>query len=133
MSETVRAFDGVNSESNKYEMVQSRALGLEEVQAWAYGSHKFVSDTLQSGLQGMLLFMCWNIGKSGGLPLNKLTSFMFYVNFVLESSNEVGDQWAKGTVDLNKFLSTYYSIIHLIFNFLILTSCDSTKCHWCFH
>jgi len=95
MSETVRAFDGVNSESKKYEMVQSRALGLEEVQAWAYGSHKFVSDTLQSGLQGMLLFMCWNIGKSGGLPLNKLTSFMFYVNFVLESSNEVGDQWAK--------------------------------------
>jgi len=95
MSETVRAFDGVSCESDKYEQAQFRALQLEEVQAWAYGSHKFVSDTLQAALQGWLLFLCWTLGRSGGLPLAKLTTFMFYVNFVLESSNEVGDQWAK--------------------------------------
>jgi ABC-type multidrug transport system fused ATPase/permease subunit len=95
MSETVRAFDGVPSESLKYEAAQSRALDLEEVQAWAYGSHKFISDTLQGVLQCALLFGCWSLGRAGGLPASKLTTFLFYVNFTLESSNEVGDQWAK--------------------------------------
>lgn len=95
MSETVRAFDGVSEESKKYEKAQGRALELEEVQAWAYGTHKFVSDTLQTGLQVALLFMCWTVGRAGGLPASQLTTFMFYTNFVLESSNEVGDQWAK--------------------------------------
>lgn len=95
MSETVRAFDGVSVESDKYESSQYDALQLEEVQAWAYGSHKFVSDTLQATLQCLLLFSCWAIGRSGALPAAKLTSFLFYVNFVLESSNEVGDQWAR--------------------------------------
>ena len=51
MSETVRAFDGTEIESEKYEESQSKALELEEVQAWAYGSHKFLSDTLQTILQ----------------------------------------------------------------------------------
>jgi ABC-type multidrug transport system fused ATPase/permease subunit len=95
MSETVRAFDGLESEVEKYESSQSRALDLEEVQAWAYGSHKFISDTLQTGLQGLLLFACWTMGRTQELPIEKLTTFMFYVNFVLESSSEVGDQWAK--------------------------------------
>ena len=95
MSETIRAFDGAEVESEKFEAAQSKALQLEEVQAWAYGSHKFLSDTLQTILQVALLFACWNVGKAGGLPASKLTTFMFYTNFVLESSNEVGDQWAK--------------------------------------
>jgi len=95
MSETVRAFDGVESESIKYEASQYRALQLEEVQAWAYGSHKFVSDIVEAALQGMLLLACFHYGRKGGLPIKQLTTFMFYVNFVLESSNEVGDQWAK--------------------------------------
>ncbi len=95
MSETVRAFDGVQSETLKYESSQLRALNLEEVQAWGYGSHKIVSDFLEVVLKGGLLFACWSLGRSGGLPVDKLTTFMFYVNFVLESSNEVGDQWAK--------------------------------------
>ena len=95
MSETIRAFDGVSEESKKYEKAQGRALELEEVQAWAYGTHKFASDTLQTGLQVALLFMCWTVGRAGGLPASQLTTFMFYTNFVLESSNEVGDQWAK--------------------------------------
>ena len=95
MSETVRAFDGVKSEVMKYESSQLRALELEEVQAWAYGSHKIISDFLEVILKGALLFSCWSLGRSGGLPIDKLTTFMFYVNFVLESSNEVGDQWAK--------------------------------------
>mmetsp|Transcript_8335 Transcript_8335/g.20466 ORF Transcript_8335/g.20466 Transcript_8335/m.20466 type:complete len:811 (-) Transcript_8335:59-2491(-) len=95
MSETVRAFNGVSIETNKYESSQYDALQLEEVQAWAYGTHKFVSDTLQAALQCLLLFSCWALGRAGELPAAKLTSFLFYVNFVLESSNEVGDQWAK--------------------------------------
>mmetsp|Transcript_27981 Transcript_27981/g.39342 ORF Transcript_27981/g.39342 Transcript_27981/m.39342 type:complete len:765 (-) Transcript_27981:35-2329(-) len=95
MSETIRAFNGVKAETTKYEGAQSRALDLEEVQAWAYGAHKFVSDTLQTALQVGLLFACWNIGRADGLPAAKLTTFLFYANFVLESSNEVGDQWAK--------------------------------------
>lgn len=95
MSETIRAFDGVAVESNKYETAQSKALDLEETQAWGYGTHKFVSDTLQGILQVLLLFACWSIGRTGGLPAAQLTTFMFYTNFVLESSNEVGDQWAK--------------------------------------
>ena len=81
--------------THRYEDAQGRALELEEVQAWAYGSHKFVSDTIEALLQCGLLFACWKAGRAGGLPVAKLTSFMFYVNFVLESSNEVGDQWAK--------------------------------------
>ena len=80
MSETVRAFDGVSVETDKYESSQYDALQLEEVQAWAYGSHKFVSDTLQATLQCLLLFSCWAIGRSGALPAAKLTSFLFYVN-----------------------------------------------------
>mmetsp|Transcript_11636 Transcript_11636/g.17643 ORF Transcript_11636/g.17643 Transcript_11636/m.17643 type:complete len:872 (+) Transcript_11636:223-2838(+) len=95
MSETVRAFDGVHSETMKYEASQMRALELEEVQAWAYGSHKIVSDFLEVMLRGGLLFFCWKLGRSGGLAIDKLTTFMFYVNFVLDSSNEMGDQWAK--------------------------------------
>jgi ABC-type multidrug transport system fused ATPase/permease subunit len=95
MSETVRSFDGVSVESSKYEESQSQALQLEEVQAWAYGSHKFISDTLQCVLQALLLYACWSVGRAGGLPTSQLTTFMFYTNFVLESSNEVGDQWAK--------------------------------------
>jgi ABC-type multidrug transport system fused ATPase/permease subunit len=95
MSETVRAFDGTETESEKYENSQSKALELEEVQAWAYGSHKFLSDSLQTALQVGLLLACWGVGKAGGLPARELTTFMFYTNFVLESSNEVGDQWAK--------------------------------------
>ena len=95
MSETVRAFNGVSTETEKYGASQYDALQLEEMQAWAYGTHKFVSDTLQAALQGILLFSCWQLGRAGALPAAKLTSFLFYVNFVLESSNEVGDQWAK--------------------------------------
>ena len=95
MSETVRAFDGVPCEVAKYEDAQGRALELEGTQAWAYGVHKFVSDTIEALLQCGLLFACWKAGRSGGLPVAQLTPFMFYVNFVLESSNEVGDQWAK--------------------------------------
>jgi ABC-type multidrug transport system fused ATPase/permease subunit len=95
MSETIRAFDGVPFESKKYESAQSKALDLEEVQAWGYGTHKFVSDTLQGILQVVLLFACWRVGVHSQLPAAQLTSFLFYTNFVLESSNEVGDQWAK--------------------------------------
>jgi ABC-type multidrug transport system fused ATPase/permease subunit len=95
MSETIRAFDGAEIESKKFEAAQSKALELEEVQAWAYGTHKFLSDTLQSILQVGLLIPCWAIGRAGGLPAADLTTFMFYTGFVLESSNEVGDQWAK--------------------------------------
>lgn len=95
MSETVRAFDGIDVESHKYEAAQNKALELEEVQAWAYGTHKFLSDSLQSILHVALLLACWNMGKMGGLQAGELTTFMFYTNFVLESSNEVGDQWAK--------------------------------------
>lgn len=95
MSETIRAFDGAEIESEKFEAAQSKALELEEVQAWAYGTHKFLSDTLQSILQVGLLVACWAVGKAGGLPAADLTTFMFYTGFVLESSNEVGDQWAK--------------------------------------
>jgi ABC-type multidrug transport system fused ATPase/permease subunit len=95
MSETIRAFDGVSVESKKYERAQSKALELEEVQAWGYGTHKFVSDTLQGALQIFMLLACWRVGVAGGLPASQLTAFMFYTNFVLESSNEVGDQWAK--------------------------------------
>jgi ABC-type multidrug transport system fused ATPase/permease subunit len=95
MSETIRAFDGAEIESGKFEAAQSKALELEEVQAWAYGTHKFLSDTLQSILQVALLVACWTVGRAGGLPSSDLTTFMFYTGFVLESSNEVGDQWAK--------------------------------------
>eukprot|EP00547_Thalassionema_nitzschioides_P004243 CAMPEP_0194221340 /NCGR_PEP_ID=MMETSP0156-20130528/30374_1 /TAXON_ID=33649 /ORGANISM="Thalassionema nitzschioides, Strain L26-B" /LENGTH=725 /DNA_ID=CAMNT_0038951707 /DNA_START=294 /DNA_END=2471 /DNA_ORIENTATION=- len=95
MSETIRAFDGVEIESGKYENAQSSALELEEVQAWAYGTHKFVSDCLQGGMQVGLLYACWTLGRAGGLAASQLTTFIFYTNFVLESSNEVGDQWAK--------------------------------------
>jgi ABC-type multidrug transport system fused ATPase/permease subunit len=95
MSETIRAFDGAEVESEKFQGAQSKALQLEEVQAWSYGSHKFLSDTLQTILQVAVLFACWNVGRAGGLPAGQLTTFMFYTNFVLESSNEVGDQWAK--------------------------------------
>jgi len=95
MSETIRSFDGVNVESDKFETAQFSALEMEEVQAWAYGGHKFLSDTLQSILQVGLLIACWSVGKSGGLQAGDLTTFIFYTNFVLESSNEVGDQWAK--------------------------------------
>lgn len=95
MSETVRAFDGVSVETDKYERSQYSALQLEEVQAWAYGTHKFISDTLQSALQCSLLFSCWTLGRARALPAAQLSSFLFYVHFVLESSNEVGDQWAK--------------------------------------
>lgn len=95
MSETVRAFDGVPFETAKYEEEQRRALDLEEVSAFAYGTHKAVSDIVQAVLQCGLLFACWKMGRTGGLAAAQLTSFMFYVNFVLESSNEVGDQWAK--------------------------------------
>eukprot|EP00934_Nitzschia_sp_Nitz4_P003829 Nitzschia sp. Nitz4//scaffold40_size135432//120608//122946//NITZ4_003269-RA/size135432-processed-gene-0.53-mRNA-1//1//CDS//3329551294//3819//frame0 len=95
MSKTVRAFNGAEIESQKYESGQSKALELEEVQAWAYGAHKFLSDTLQTILQAGLLLGCWSMGKAGGLPAAQLTTFMFYSSFVLESSNEVGDEWAK--------------------------------------
>jgi len=95
MSETIRAFDGVDIESNKFEAAQFSALEMEEVQAWAYGTHKFLSDSLQTVLQVALLVACWSVGKAGGLPATDLTTFMFYTGFVLESSNEVGDQWAK--------------------------------------
>lgn len=95
LSETVRAFDGVSIESDRYESSQYDALQLEEVQAWAYGSHKFVSDAVQAALQCLLLFSCWTLGRAGSIPAARLTSFLFYTNYVLESSNEVGDQWAK--------------------------------------
>lgn len=95
MSETIRAFDGVHVETEKYEGAQHQALELEEVQAWGYGAHKFFSDILQYGLRIFLLLACWRAGLSGGLPASQLTAFLFYTDFVLESSNEVGDQWAK--------------------------------------
>ena len=95
MSETVRAFNGVQVESDKFETAQAKALELEEVQAWGYGTHKFISDTMQAFMQGGLLLACWHMGRAGGLPAGDLTTFIFYTNFVLESSNEVGDQWAK--------------------------------------
>lgn len=95
MSETIRAFDGVAVESEKYENAQHKALELEEVQAWGYGTHKFISDGLQYALKTLLLFACWRAGLNGNLPASQLTAFLFYTDFVLESSNEVGDQWAK--------------------------------------
>ena len=95
MSETIRAFDGVDIESDKFEEAQFTALELEEVQAWAYGTHKFLSDSLETILKVAMLLACWSVGKAGGLPASDLTTFMFYTGFVLESSNEVGDQWAK--------------------------------------
>ena len=55
MSETIRAFDGVDIESDKFEAAQFSALELEEVQAWAYGTHKFLSDSLQTMLQVVML------------------------------------------------------------------------------
>jgi ABC-type multidrug transport system fused ATPase/permease subunit len=95
MSETVRAFNGLPVESAKYEDAQLRALNMDETQAWAYGTHKFVSDTLQYALQVALLFSCWVLGRAGRIPSVQLTQFLVYANFVLESSNEVGDQFAR--------------------------------------
>ena len=113
MSETIRAFDGVKVESAKYEHAQSKALDLEEVQAWGYGTHKFISDALQENLDVLLIFACWTIGRAGGLAAEKLTTFLFYAHFVLESSNEVGDQWAKiqGAVGAS---SSVFSLIQRI-------------------
>lgn len=95
MSETVRAFNGLPVETAKYEDAQMSALNMDETQAWAYGTHKFVSDTLQYALQVALLFSCWALGRAGRIPSVQLTQFLVYANFVLESSNEVGDQWAR--------------------------------------
>mmetsp|Transcript_22283 Transcript_22283/g.31922 ORF Transcript_22283/g.31922 Transcript_22283/m.31922 type:complete len:772 (-) Transcript_22283:233-2548(-) len=95
MSETVRAFNGLPVETAKYEDAQMNALNMDETQAWAYGTHKFVSDTLQYALQVALLFSCWALGRAGRIPSVQLTQFLVYANFVLESSNEVGDQWAR--------------------------------------
>ena len=95
MSETIRAFNGVQIESNKYETAQSTALDLEEIQAWGYGTHKFISDTIQGILEVLLVLACYYYGRVGQLSAGQLTSYMFYANFILESSNEVGDQWAK--------------------------------------
>ena len=95
MSETIRAFNGVATESQKYETAQSSALDLEEIQAWGYGSHKFISDTIQGLLEVLLVLACYYYGRVGQLSAGQLTSYMFYANFILESSNEVGDQWAK--------------------------------------
>jgi ABC transporter transmembrane region len=95
LSETIRFLDGRRAQSAAYERAQRRALQLEEIQAWGYGTHKLVSDALQAILHGALLFMCWSYGRTTGLPADQLTTFLFYTHFVLESSNEVGDQWAK--------------------------------------
>lgn len=95
LSETIRAFNGVKIESEKFESSQGTALQLEEVQAWGYGAHKFVSDTVQYALYVALLLLCWRMGIAGQLPASQVTAFLYYTNFVLESSNEVGDQWAK--------------------------------------
>jgi ABC-type multidrug transport system fused ATPase/permease subunit len=95
MSETVRAFNGLPVESAKYEDAQLKALNMDETQAWAYGTHKFVSDTLQYALQIALLFSCWALGRAEKIPSVQLTQFLVYANFVLESSNEVGDQFAR--------------------------------------
>lgn len=95
LSETVRAFDGVDIETDKFEESAGALLSLEEVQAWAYGTHKFVSDTLETALKALLLGACFTVTRSGLIDSAKLTSFLFYVNFVMESSGEVGDQWAK--------------------------------------
>jgi ABC-type multidrug transport system fused ATPase/permease subunit len=82
MSETVRAFDGIEVESDKYEAAQSKALELEEVQAWAYGTHKFFSDSLQTILHVGLLLACWGVGKSGDLSAALLTTYIFTNTFV---------------------------------------------------
>lgn len=95
ISETIRMLDGRQTQSRAYEKAQRKALDVEEVQAWGYGTHKFFSDTIQGILHGGLLFLCWRVGRANGLPASQLTTFLFYTNFVLESSNEVGDQWAK--------------------------------------
>ena len=95
MSETIRAFDGVSIESGKYENAQSKALDLEEVQAWSYGLHKFITDTLQVIMKCAVMYACWVAGIQDGVSRAKLTRFLFYVNFVSDSSKDVGDQWAK--------------------------------------
>ena len=95
MSETVRAFDGVPIETEKYEDAQSRALEVEEVQAWSYGLHKFLTETLQVGMKCAVMYACWVVGMSQGMTKERLTQFLFYVNFVSDSSKDVGDQWAK--------------------------------------
>jgi hypothetical protein len=95
LSETIRLLNGRRSQSKSYETAQRSALQVEEIQAWGYGTHKVVSDTLQAVLHGALLFLCWSYGRTTGLPADRLTTFLFYTHFVLESSNEVGDQWAK--------------------------------------
>lgn len=51
MSETIRSFNGVEIDSKKYEQSQGLALELEEVQAFAYGSHKVGT------VQGILLLI----------------------------------------------------------------------------
>jgi len=95
MSETVRSFNGMSYERQKYEQSQFNALELEEVQAWAYGTHKVVSDVLEVSFKIGLLLTTWKLGVLGKLDTNNLIAFLSYVEFVLNSSNEVGDQWAK--------------------------------------
>lgn len=95
MSETIRAFDGVHIESGKYENAQSDALELEEVQAWSYGLHKFITTTMQVMMKCVVMYACWLVGSRDGMNQSQLTRFLFYVNFVSDSSLDVGDQWAK--------------------------------------
>jgi hypothetical protein len=51
-----------------------------------YGTHKFVSDTRHT--QAYFAYLL-TVGRAGGLPASQLTTYMFWFNFVLESSNEV--------------------------------------------
>mmetsp|Transcript_26001 Transcript_26001/g.38676 ORF Transcript_26001/g.38676 Transcript_26001/m.38676 type:complete len:953 (-) Transcript_26001:53-2911(-) len=97
MSETIRAFNGINLETSKYEAGQGEALELEEVQAWAYGMHKFIADSVETLLHITVMYCCWSVGRLHPTLVDgkTLTSFLFYVKFVLESSNEVGNEWAK--------------------------------------
>mmetsp|Transcript_43334 Transcript_43334/g.101650 ORF Transcript_43334/g.101650 Transcript_43334/m.101650 type:complete len:401 (+) Transcript_43334:1672-2874(+) len=95
MSETVRAFDGVLSESAKYSQAQGNALEYEEFQAWAYGFHKMIVDNISALLKCFVLFTVWKVGKGGMISTEAMTNFLFYVTFTADAATDVGDQWAK--------------------------------------
>ena len=123
MSETIRAFNGVSIESSKYEEAQGNALELEEVQAWSYGLHKFITDTLQVLMKCAVMYVCWIAGIQDGVSKAKLTRFLFYVNFVSDSSKDVGDQWAK----IQAALGASKSVVKLLHRIPKIKDADKTK------
>ncbi|EWM22704.1 atp-binding cassette sub-family b member 9, partial [Nannochloropsis gaditana] len=91
----VRTHVGESTELERYDQALCKTLNNMEAHDFGYGAYRLAVRLAQTGLLTAVLTVGWQLTCSGAMSMDQLTSALFYVQFVMNASFDVSDQYSR--------------------------------------